>query len=380
VTVRGRPDLAVVSAEPLWPAVHGGRIRTAGITEELSRHFSVCVVAPREGEPPDAIRLEALPNEPARRGVGLSLHASPRLALALLGPARRADVAGALARHRPRVVVFTASWLAEALTRHDDDPPFAVDFIDVEARRMASLARGGSPRCRVAYGLEALKARRWEPAVARRASARSAASPADAARLASWGAPPVLVPNGAALHDPCPSPSDGPLLFLASFSYQPNRDAARWLVEDVWPHARRAEPAVRLVVAGRAADPAWAREGVAVVPDPPCVDDLYAGASAVLAPVRRGGGAQVKVTEALARGRVVVASRFSATAVPPAAAPGVVVAADARRFADHAVRLWRDPVERWDREKALVAARPVPTWEEACAPLVDALRRLVAAR
>ena len=95
-----------------------------------------------------------------------------------------------------------------------------------------------------------------------------------------------------------------------------------------------------------------------------------------MAPVDAGGGAQLKVTEALARNRVVVATPFSARAVPAAAGAGLVQARDAEEFAACVLRLWRDVAGRRAMEQALAERRPVPTWEQACAPLVEALAGL----
>jgi glycosyltransferase involved in cell wall biosynthesis len=281
-----------------------------------------------------------------------------------------ADVAS---RRRPGVVLFAHGYLAAAAPPLP--APIAIDFADVEVRRMASLARTGPARARVAHGAELLKARRWEPGVARAATVASAVSPADVALLSSWGARAVLVPNGADRHQVVASPARGPVTFVAGHGYGPNRDAATFLVDHVWPRLRAADPEIRLRLVGRQADPSLGGAGVEVVADPPSVDRYYREASVVVAPVRAGGGAQLKVTEALARGRVVVATPFSAAAAPAGAGDGLVVARTAARFADCVLALWHDVAGRHLRERALAAVRPVPTWEDACAPLMDALAR-----
>jgi succinoglycan biosynthesis protein ExoO len=190
----------------------------------------------------------------------------------------------------------------------------------------------------------------------------------------------VVVPHGAEHLPLPPSPAEGPLLFAATMAYPPNRAAARWLVEEVWPEVRSREPALRLGLVGRLAGPAlgWARgrEGVDVVSDPDDVEEHYRRAALVLAPVTWGGGAQLKVVAALARARVVVATSFSARSAPDRARVGVVVADDAAAFAAAALRLWRDRSDRWARERALAERAGVPTWAEAGGPLVEALARL----
>jgi hypothetical protein len=346
-------DVLVVSGEPLWPPVHGGRLRTAGIVEELARHLTVRVLAPLEAPPPAGVTLDVLTDDvpaPATFGLG------PRLAAQLLGPVRRAAVGAAVAEHRPRTVLVAPAYLAAGLLRLG--VPVALDFHDVEVRRMASLRRVGPPRARLVHALEAVKARRWEPALARGADVVTAVSQDDVDLLSSWGATALLVPHGSAAARCGPSPALGPVTFVAGFGYLPNLDAARFLVDEVWPQLHAAEPGLRLRLVGRAADRVrGVPSGVEVVSDPPGVDRFYEEASLVLAPVRAGGGAQVKVAEAQARGRVLVAGR----------GPG---------FADEVLRLWRDLHARRAREAALTA----PTWAQACAPLVEHLARAAVSR
>ncbi|MDQ4096707.1 MAG: glycosyltransferase family 4 protein [Actinomycetota bacterium] len=370
-------ELLVVSGEPLWPRTHGGRLRSARIVEVLAAEMAVRVVTPVEADPPAGVLVEPLPDEAPAGRLASVFGPSPRLGGSLLGPERVGRLLDVCSRQPPRIVLYTHSYLAEMAP--DLGIPVAVTFTDVETRRMASLARTGPPRSRAAHLLEWAKARRWEPRVARRAAVSVAASPSDLAVLAAWGSHPVLVPNGGDRSDLGPSPARGPVTFVAGFGYQPNLDAARFLLEQVWPRLQGADPDLRLRLVGRRAARAlapWAgAHGADVVSDPDSVEPFYREASVILTPVRHGGGAQLKVTEALARGRVVVATPFSAAAAPPAARDGVLVADRANDFAGRILALWRDPPDRWARERALVHNSPVPTWEEACAPLVEALLR-----
>jgi len=355
------------------------------MVEALARHLAVRVAAPLEDGAPDGVAVDPLPGPPVIQRWRLATSASPSLGGMLLGPERARALARLVARHRPRTVLFAQSYLAAVAPTVG--VPIAVDFPDVEVRRMVSLAASAPSRhARVAFGLEAVKARRWEPRVVRSATVVSAVSDVDAALLARWGAAPVLVPNGAATFDYTPSPARGPVTFVANFGYQPNRDAARFLLEALWPRLRAAaaSPELRLSIVGRGAARALAAhqgiEALDIVSDPETVEPYYREASVVLAPVRAGGGAQVKVTEALARGRVVVASPFSAAAAPSGADVGLVVADGPDGFARRVLDLWTDPDRRWAMERALVARRPVPTWDETIAPLADALLRSVPAQ
>ena len=369
-------EVLVVSGEPLWPSVHGGRIRTARIAAELGKRLPVRVLAPEDGDPEADVAFSRLPPALPLRPFAAAVNAKPRMGQLLLDARRREALERSIGRNRPRAVLFAQSYLAAMVL--GSETAAVVDFSDVEVRRMASLARQGTLRSRAVHGLEALKARRWEPAVAGRAALCTTPSQADAALLSDWGAAAVLVPHGAdAAPPPSPSPDAGPVTFVASFGYGPNREAASFLLGQVWPRLRRAEPSLRLRLVGREAE-RWvgrqaAEAGVEVVSDPPSTEPFYREASLVVAPVEAGGGAQVKVSEALARGRVVVATPYSAASVPGEIGRGLVVAHGRDGMASAVLGMWREVDERHRREALVRAGRSVPTWEEACAPLVEAL-------
>ncbi len=314
-------DVLVVAGEALWPDDHGGRIRTARLAEALGRRFDVWVAAPAGAPPPSGLGFVELPvNDPVGRLRSVA-SARPRLGQAMLGHRRRAVLAESVCRLQPAAVLFAHSYLAA--TAPDLPVPFVVDFADVEVRRLWSLAQRGSARNRAAITVEWAKAHWWEPRVARRAGLVLAVTAPDAELLASWGGAAMLVPHGVGFRPYRPSPAEGPVTFVASFDYAPNRDAARFVLEEVWPRVRAEAPAARLRIVGRAAKAVVGctacHDGVEVVSHPEQVERYYQEASVLLAPVRTGGGAQVKVAEALGRGRVIVATSFSARSAPPAA-------------------------------------------------------------
>jgi glycosyltransferase involved in cell wall biosynthesis len=125
----------------------------------------------------------------------------------------------------------------------------------------------------------------------------------------------LVVPNVAdvaAMPDLATTPSeDDTLLLVANFAYAPNANAARRLIERVWPAVRRARPAARLCLVGGGMAPglraaAHAAEGVDA---PGFVDELapwYRRAAVVVLPVREGAGMLFKTIEALALGKATV--------------------------------------------------------------------------
>jgi glycosyltransferase involved in cell wall biosynthesis len=148
-----------------------------------------------------------------------------------------------------------------------------------------------------------------------------AAALAPAARL-------LLVPNvvDVAAIEPVP-PRDGQraVLLVADHTYEPNREALRFLLEEAMPSLWELAPDVSLIVAGKesertkAPDPRVEIRGF--VPD---LRALYEAAGCVAVPLLQGGGSPLKFVEALAY-RVPVAAT-------PLAAAGLDVRAGEHYF------------------------------------------------
>jgi glycosyltransferase involved in cell wall biosynthesis len=139
------------------------------------------------------------------------------------------------------------------------------------------------------------------------------------------------------------------LLFAGYYRHPPNADAARWLVEEIFPLVRAAHPESRLALVGDelpAEVVARAGDGVDVVGP---VDDLEPrldDAAVVLAPLRFGGGARVKVIEALGAGKAVVATPRAVEGLDAPIGEAVLVASTAQELAAQIVALLGDDERR----------------------------------
>jgi glycosyltransferase involved in cell wall biosynthesis len=146
-------------------------------------------------------------------------------------------------------------------------------------------------------------------------------------------------------------------------------------VSKEWPAIRSRVPGARLVVAGsesQAVVELLAQDGsVTALGFVPRVEDFYASVSVVLAPATTGGGQQLKVTEALAHGRVVAGPRHVLHSVPDGLPRGAVVADD--DLATAVAALLQDHERRRWIEDDLVAAAPRYTWSNVVAPLLEVL-------
>jgi glycosyltransferase involved in cell wall biosynthesis len=111
-------------------------------------------------------------------------------------------------------------------------------------------------------------------------------------------------------------------LYVADFSYPPNREGLDFLLDAVMPRVWETLPAATIAIAGRGLDLPAQDARVELLG---FVDDLgaeYARAAAVVVPLLRGGGSPLKLIEGLAYGRPVVATDHAAALVD-GAQPGV---------------------------------------------------------
>lgn len=103
-------------------------------------------------------------------------------------------------------------------------------------------------------------------------------------------------------------PVKGRILLVANLTYAPNIDGVEWYLREVHPIVVAARPDATLRLVGRGGE-RWAGEPGAQVAG--LVDNLtpeYAAAAVVIAPVRLGSGTRIKVLEAWAHARPVVAT------------------------------------------------------------------------
>lgn len=136
-------------------------------------------------------------------------------------------------------------------------------------------------------------------------------------RLAPGGAPISVIPIGVSIPERPSSPlgSDDLVLFVGNFGHGPNVDAALRLTDEILPLLLRARPHARLELVGPQPPPELrdrAGSSVAVPGEVPELAPYLDRAAVVVTPVRLGGGMRLKVVEALAAGKAVVASPLAA--------------------------------------------------------------------
>lgn len=108
------------------------------------------------------------------------------------------------------------------------------------------------------------------------------------------------------------------LIFVGSMDYHANIDAVCWFVSEVWPAIRARGEGWKLQIVGRNPTPAvsaLAASDVIVTGTVADVRDYYAEATALVVPLRVGGGTRLKILEAMAAGVPVISTALGAEGI-----------------------------------------------------------------
>lgn len=287
-----------------------------------------------------AARLRGVPGDFAR-GVSPELTAAVRrlapdpAARVIADGPTEAGALAALARRRP--VIYNAHNV-ESAYRHELASSRGLGSPD-ELRRFEAGVLGRSAEC-------------WMVSEADMAAARELCP---AANLR-------LVPNVvdvAAIEPVAPDTAAARALFVGDFSYEPNRNGLRFLLEEVMPRVWEELPDARLRLVGAGLD--------APPSDDPRVEtlgfverlaDAYAGVSAAVVPLLQGGGTPLKFVEALAYGLPVVATPLAAAGLAVRDGEHCLLAEGPTAYAQALTRVLRDGAPALGaRGRALAAQR-----------------------
>lgn len=145
----------------------------------------------------------------------------------------------------------------------------------------------------------------------------------------------------------------GVVLFVGGFLHPPNIDAALWLAQGILPLVQRRLPGARLQLVGSSPPRAiqqLQRPDVEVTGYVHSLAPYLERAAVVVAPLRSGGGMRVKVLQAMAAGKAVVATPLATEGLHEflPGAPPLRVAATTEAFAEEVTRLLESADDRHD--------------------------------
>jgi glycosyltransferase involved in cell wall biosynthesis len=255
-------------------------------------------------------------------------------------------------------------------------PGLVVDShnIDYDLARQYAGA-GGLPR-RLYAGVNWRKLRREELSTYRAADGVYLCSLVDERRLLEDvpGARTLVVPNAADVEyyqpratDPLPDART--VVFFGHLSYFPNVDGVTYFVREIWPLIAAAHPNALLKIIGGEAPPSLrelARPGIELTGFVPDLRPHLAEATAVVVPLRLGGGTRLKIVEAMAMGKAIVSTSLGAEGIEAVPGRDLMVEDQPAAFADAVNRLLIDPsfAERLGRSARQLSVQRY-SWSEA---------------
>lgn len=133
--------------------------------------------------------------------------------------------------------------------------------------------------------------------------------------------------------------------FIGNCEFMPNEEGLKWFIRDVWPVIKRQIPRAQLRLAGRKSEGHLTKLGPDIVglgwlEDP---GDEIATWSAMVVPIKVGGGTRVKVADGFARKCPVVSSTVGAFGYEVQNGKELLLADRANDFASACVSLLRNP-------------------------------------
>jgi len=342
-------DLFVTTHTPALDSGHS--MRSYAIVRALAEHRGVDLLYTRFDAPEPDAAYRSIP--------GVELHesiASRRLRrVARYGAERAAGVPRWIARGVSPELAAAAARLAGAADRGRviaDGPEAAATLAALAARRPViynahNLESAFRADIGPAEAREAARLRRFERAVLARSAESWMVSRADlaGARELCPQARLRYVPNvvDAAAIEPVRSLApQHRCLFVATFTYEPNRAGLRFLLERVLPRVWEQLPDAELVLVGRGLDEAPSADprvrAMGFVEE---LGPVYEGARCALVPLLQGGGTPLKLIEALAHGLPVIATPMAVKGLDVEDGVHCLIAADEEAFAAAVVRVLR---------------------------------------
>jgi glycosyltransferase involved in cell wall biosynthesis len=231
-------------------------------------------------------------------------------------------------------------------------PRILVDYDPASAWASELLEMSSGPR-RLVRQLEVEAWRRYERATRPRFDAIVVFAERDLEAVEPSAGGATLVRVRLAVDVPRPLDHEGSepptILFVGGFAHHPNTDAALWLARGIFPRVLERVPEAQLELVGHEPGDEVRRLGqgpVSVHASVPDVTPYLDRAAVVVAPIRIGGSMRMKVLEALAAGKALVATPRAAEGVDATPDVHFVVAASEDQLVDALATLLLDRERR----------------------------------
>jgi glycosyltransferase involved in cell wall biosynthesis len=351
----GKPRVVVASPYLPFPLSHGGAVRIYNLMRRAAAEFDLVLVAFTEHEtaPPDEVLALCAEVVLVRRAGShdLPFTGRPEVVEEFDSAAYRAALEQTVRKWRPGVVQLEFTQMAQYAAECAPARTILVEH-DVTFDLYQQLLRRndhGELRREVALWRE------YETAAWRKVDRVVTMSEQD--RRMVTGARAVTLANGVDLDRFRPAataPDARRLLFIGSFAHRPNAMAVEFFLGEVWPRLR--EVTLHIIAGARherfpvAAD--LTQSGVALEGFVADVRPAYARATLVIAPLVASAGTNIKVLEAMAMGKAVIATPAGVNGLDLTAGEDFLLVKTAEEMAGAIEELFSDSSARERIERA----------------------------
>lgn len=387
------------------PPLFGGARRIRGLMSELSRSHEVSLLALVDASADQGPAVAAASRYCASvatvEGHWHEVTGKPKRLLQLgslaapwswekllyLRPAFQRALDRELQQHPYDAVVCEFVFMAHyRFSQGEPRPRLILDEHNIEYDLVRRTAQAASGTRRVFQELNWRKLRREETALWRSFDACTLTSARDETlvRRAVPEARTRVVPNGVDVEDFVPpegEPEPNTVLFFGAINYYPNADGALYCAREILPRLREADPTIRLRIVGPVDDGPVTdlrADGVEVVGFVEDVKHEIARATAVIVPLRIGGGTRLKILEAMAMGKAVISTSLGAEGLDVEHTKDILLADDPDTFAREVLSVLQTPALR---ARLGVAARHTAvarySWRAAADKMESILRDVV---
>jgi len=163
------------------------------------------------------------------------------------------------------------------------------------------------------------------------------------------------------------------IIFTGNLSYYPNADAVLYFVQEIFPFIKAEVPQAQLYLVGQSPPrkiQKLAREDVVVTGFVEDIREYYLRSAVMVSPIRFGAGTLNKVLESLAMGVPVVATPVGIEGLGLTNGKEILIAHHPRTFADHVIRVLKNPELRKQLGQAGMAlVRERYNWDSIVASL-----------
>jgi glycosyltransferase involved in cell wall biosynthesis len=144
-------------------------------------------------------------------------------------------------------------------------------------------------------------------------------------------------------------PEEASLFHIGTMNWFPNEEGIKWLINEVWPGVTKRLPDIELHLAGRYM-PEWllklSAPRVTVEGEVPDVWEYMQRFSIMVVPLFSGSGIRIKIVEAMAAGKAIITTSIGAEGINYENGQHLLIAKDARSFAEAIVKLCNDKTLR----------------------------------